>query len=363
MNLQGAGGVAGGAAALRQTLIDRAMREQAQQQMLMQQQRGAMDLRRMDQADRAQDFNEQLRTDQLGEQMAQHQDAAKARFDTGTLALDEATPAGFLPKTSPIVGRLQMAGALTPQAERPAVDTGPLLPGDTGDAREEGFLKRETPKQGNLRIDNERAAQVQTDRVANQEDVLAQRREAAAQRAADVADRRAAAGGNRAVADELARARLDAVKEKTEGAKTERTSKEESAKTATQDALGLVERLETHPGIGKATGAYEMRGFTQGAHDFNSIRNQLVAALTLPNLGALKGPMSDKDVKFVKELSTRLGDTYLSAEETRRALAEAKTFLQNKIGGDAGAGAPQAPAGWRYVAKPGGGWTAVEDKP
>lgn len=107
----------------------------------------------------------------------------------------------------------------------------------------------------------------------------------------------------------------------------------ESARQATQTALDLVTRLETHAGIGAATGAYEMRGFTQGAVDFNAIRDQLVAALALPNLGALKGPMSDKDVIFVKQLATRLANTRLSESETRKALAEAKLFLQTKLGG------------------------------
>jgi hypothetical protein len=104
------------------------------------------------------------------------------------------------------------------------------------------------------------------------------------------------------------------------------------AESITRTALDLTDRLEQHGGIGAATGAYEMRGFTQDAVDFNAIRDQLVAALALPNLGALKGPMSDKDILFVKQLATRLSNTRLSEPETRTAISEAKTFLKSKLG-------------------------------
>lgn len=121
------------------------------------------------------------------------------------------------------------------------------------------------------------------------------------------------------------------------------------AEDTTRTALELTNRLDTHPGMGKATGAYEWRGFTQEATDFNAIRNQLVAALALPNLGALKGPMSDKDILFVKQLATRLENPRLSEDETRRAIQEARAFLQNKLGaGQAAPGVVQpasAPAG------------------
>lgn len=134
-----------------------------------------------------------------------------------------------------------------------------------------------------------------------------------------------------------------------------------AARESTQTALSLVDRLlgvdgdpkqPPHEGMGAATGAYELRGFTQPAQDFNGIRDQLVATLTLPNLGALKGPMSDKDVVFVKQLATRLGNKRLSDAETRRALAEARVFLKGKLasGGTTalGAGQPSGGGGRTY---------------
>lgn len=115
----------------------------------------------------------------------------------------------------------------------------------------------------------------------------------------------------------------------------------DSAKTSTQTTYDLTTRLldfnDVGAGIGAATGAYELRGFTQGAQDFNGVREQLVSALALPNLGLLKGPMSDKDVLFVKQLATRLANPRLSEAETTRAIREAQTFLANK-----GAVSPQA---------------------
>jgi hypothetical protein len=147
---------------------------------------------------------------------------------------------------------------------------------------------------------------------------------------------------SRELANRLREIQIQGVQDKLDTTRAERDKTESSARQSTQSALDAVDRLldvkDVGGNIGAATGAYELRGFTQGAQDFNSVRDQLVAALTQPNLGALKGPMSDKDVAFVKQLATRLGNTRMSEAETRRALTEAQTFLRNKLG-------PSAPAG------------------
>ena len=49
--------------------------------------------------------------------------------------------------------------------------------------------------------------------------------------------------------------------------------------------------------------------WTQDAEDATIAINNLVAKLTLPNLGVLKWPMSDKDIQFIKEASTKLATT------------------------------------------------------
>jgi len=117
------------------------------------------------------------------------------------------------------------------------------------------------------------------------------------------------------------------------------------AQAVTRTALGLARRLKDDPGIDAATGAYELRGFTQGAVDFNSVRNQLVAALALPNLGALRGPMSDKDILFVKQLATRLENPRISKAETLRAIEEADLFLSAKLQGESPTPPPEMPGG------------------
>jgi hypothetical protein len=114
----------------------------------------------------------------------------------------------------------------------------------------------------------------------------------------------------------------------------------DDARAITSQALDLAKRLKTHPGTAKAYGAYEMRGWTQEARDAKAIRDQLAAALAQPNLAAVRGPLSDKDILFVKQLSTRLNDSNISDEESQRAIDEAITFLQGTLG----AGQP-APAG------------------
>jgi hypothetical protein len=56
---------------------------------------------------------------------------------------------------------------LTPQDERPAVETGPLLPGDTGAAKAKGFIKTRSAKQIDTETDNARQAQADEARVAH----------------------------------------------------------------------------------------------------------------------------------------------------------------------------------------------------
>ena len=144
--------------------------------------------------------------------------------------------------------------------------------------------------------------------------------------------RRDLAGATNGVRNELAQLKLDEEKQKFEDSKAAKTKSETDARTVTQSALDQLQRMKTHPGLNKAQGAYEMRGFTQDAQNFNAIREQVVNALALPNLGALKGPMSDKDVAFVRNISTRLGNHNIDEAETVKAVDEAIAFLNSKLG-------------------------------
>lgn len=213
------------------------------------------------------------------------------------------------------------------------------------------------------------------DRAAAQSaQIAAQNERAAADRELRETIARLQAAGtaeSRALANQLKELQIKSEQDKLAATQKEREKTEGAARETTQSAYELASRLldpnDVGKNIGAATGAYELRGFTQGAKDFNAIRDQLVAALAMPNLGQLKGPMSDKDIVFIKQLATRLQNRDLSDAETIKALKEAQTFLQNKGAtprqqtAAGGMQPPPAPPGWKYVPKPGGGWTAVED--
>lgn len=69
-----------------------------------------------------------------------------------------------------------------------------------------------------------------------------------------------------------------------------------------------------------------MRSGARNAVD-SKIAN-LIAKVAIENLGWLKGPLSDKDIQFVKEASTKL-NTNVSEEAFRKFLKDLKTSTQN----------------------------------
>jgi hypothetical protein len=108
----------------------------------------------------------------------------------------------------------------------------------------------------------------------------------------------------------------------------------------TTDTIALLNRFETHPGTPKAYGIINSRTapFSQDAQDAIAVRDQLVAALTLPNLGVLKGPASDNDVRFMKQMSSRLTNPTISMNEVQSAIRETRTYLQRRQAEEAGMG-------------------------
>jgi hypothetical protein len=139
---------------------------------------------------------------------------------------------------------------------------------------------------------------------------------------------------SKALANELKALQIRMMGDKVDAAQTDKEKAAQASRTTTESALATARRMATHPGLTKASGVVSSRlsGMSQDAADFDAMRDQLVAALAQPNLGALKGPMSDKDILFIKSLATRLSNTRMSDAETRTALAEAVTFLENKAG-------------------------------
>jgi len=140
-----------------------------------------------------------------------------------------------------------------------------------------------------------------------------------------------AAQGNaqaRALDARLKELQIAGLEDKNEAANAERTRAEATRTNDAQNAIEMLNRLENHPGLEKATGAYELRGLTQDARSWRAMANSVVAALALPNMSSLKGPASDRDVAFIKEKSTILQNPNISAEDARQAIRDAREFLK-----------------------------------
>lgn len=125
-------------------------------------QRYAVDQQHYADSQRQQQFNnnrltqndqlqQQLRQDTLNENKRNHDIADQDKRIGLANTLGDQIPEGtFMPPTDPGVGILRTGGRgslLKEQQERPEVLTGPLLPGDTGAARQQGFIKTPSAKQ------------------------------------------------------------------------------------------------------------------------------------------------------------------------------------------------------------------------
>lgn len=137
------------------------------------------------------------------------------------------------------------------------------------------------------------------------------------------------------LAAEMARLRIDAEKQKQADAAAGKVRDADAGRQSAADAVATIDRLLAHPGLASSTGAYEMRGWTQPARDFRAELNRFVAQQTKGNLGSLKGPMSDKDIAFIKQMSTTAADTNLSDEALIAELKRARAAYTGENGGAA----------------------------
>lgn len=165
LGLPGAYGAAGAAAALRQLIADRIAAKVYADQQAQQQFQNQIALRNADRADRQLDESSRLRQQQQDDLLEERrrQDADRLFRENSTLN-ESIPPKTFIKPDSPIVGRLMPIGALQKQESRPRVDVGPLQEGDTGEARDEGFIKLPSAKQLDTEADNKR----QADQVARE---------------------------------------------------------------------------------------------------------------------------------------------------------------------------------------------------
>lgn len=96
----------------------------------------------------------------------------------------------------------------------------------------------------------------------------------------------------------------------------------ERQKTASTDILWSITDLVTNYDWNDAVGKFDYSRvlWTQDAVDADVAINNLVAKLTLPNLWVLKWPMSDKDIQFIKEASSKLATNQSNASFERNLL-------------------------------------------
>jgi hypothetical protein len=142
---------------------------------------------------------------------------------------------------------------------------------------------------------------------------------------------------------ERARLQLEAEKQKQAGAGQERERQTAQSQESTQAAFDSVNRLLDPKGVGagldSSYGNWEMRkGRTQASSDFQAERDRFVAMLSLPNLGSLKGPMSDKDLLFIKQISSTLSNDNISEKAARQEMERARNWLIEKGANPGGSG-------------------------
>jgi hypothetical protein len=104
--------------------------------------------------------SEELKRATLDSTAAYRQGMQQDREATRAKSLADTIPGNtFLPETDPAAGVLRTGGygaLLKAEPGRPAVPEGPLMPGDSGDARPRGFIKTASAGQQNIDADNAR---------------------------------------------------------------------------------------------------------------------------------------------------------------------------------------------------------------
>lgn len=346
--------------AVQQQLLRRMQEQQLVAQAAEAERRSARETRADDRLDR--DFALRAEQYDAGQARLGAQDkiAADALAFTQGNTLAEQVPGGtFMPEGDPTAAKLP-SYLLQSTPERPAMGqdfAGPMPGGESPQqaqvGRPGGFIKTRTNAQRNMEEDDARALQTaadaKTDRLADNARADEAARATAAYRLASL---NKPTGGTAAAEKKSWIMRNGQPVRASEGeiqpgdtpynaaAPEKAAAKVEAQEGAEQTrrvAVSTIDRMLTHPGLSKSSGivSSKLSRFSPDATDFNALRDQVVATLALPNLSLLKGPMSDKDILFVKQLATRLSNENMSDEETVRSLHEAKAFLDKPAAGGA----------------------------
>lgn len=171
LGLVGASGAEALRQSIRQRLIDQAAQQRQDQEMSLAERR--MALQEQETGLRHSEFDQQREDRKLAmeDRAAQQSALQHDRELTQARELHDTIPAGRIaetPENKNIVGMLRMIGAGKDDAGRPAVDEGPLLPGDNGAAQEPAFIKAASFRQVNTQADNERQTKAEQDRRAHE---------------------------------------------------------------------------------------------------------------------------------------------------------------------------------------------------
>ena len=241
---------------------------------------------------------------------------------------------------SPMTPELQEA--LGPLALSMTQTTGGFVPGGEGPTELKTFTGTEESAQFDQAQGMKHALALIADEAKKRAD--ATDRTALENRIKDVEERARQANENIGIREGHLRVAQDKLATGENEKADEKAMGEATRKEALTKSLELIDAMDKHPGMGAATGAFEVLGhITQPAQDFKSIRDQLTAVLAIPNLPSLKGPLSDKDIAFIKQSVTRIANSRISEQAMRQELRTLKAGIMQKLNGASGvAGANSA---------------------
>lgn len=121
----------------------------------------------------------------------------------------------------------------------------------------------------------------------------------------------------------------------------------EDAANSPQNILSALTELKGHPGKSFAVGKTSLFNFIPGTSgaSFVDKLNSVKSLLTLPNLGLLKGAMSDNDLKFINSAGTSLA-TSNTQEDFNRELDKIITKIQAAVQKQATSGSGEFAEEW-----------------
>lgn len=386
LGLQGSYGAAGGAQALRQMLLDREKQKQQQFE-------NAQTLANSGRADRSLNQQDTLTRLKIQESADAKTAAEGDKQFTQSVTADNTIPAGtLLPQESPMTARLQMLGAVAPQplqAEAPPASI--AAPGQDQPSDVPNTVANAPRISGRLMVKQASEKQLQ-DKAANDKSATAADRQ---QAQLDELIRHNGAmeakptrepnpqpqmfigpdGKTHAVQFVNGQAReipMPADYRKPNGTLDNRLASATAVSQTGDDIIRQLSDPAFKTTVGPALGRFNtLRDFIGNPPpEFAQLAGE-IESYALANMG-VHGMRSAQGAEQIKKLLDQKHTPDSMIATIRGLNSFSQHFMQNNGGGTtttpstsapaAMGGAPAAPTGWKYVPKPGGGWTAVEAK-